>query len=195
MMSLLGLLHDRLTPEAVIQLARRIGAEPGATGNAVSAAVPLLISALAGNAATGAGAMALHEAVTRDHDGQNLDDAAGQLARTDENEGRGILSHVLRARQPAVEDGLARSVGLSRGQAGGVLAALAPLVLGAVGRIRKQQNLDATGLSRALADERAQLKDRAPGALGALEGLLDGHVSAAGGGEVGSVISSLFARP
>jgi hypothetical protein len=198
MMSLLAALHERLTPDAVTQLARRIGADPGATGNATAVAVPLLLSALAAETATGAGAMELHGAVARDHDGRVLDDAAGHLAQADESEGRAILSHVLRSRQLAVEEGLADSAGLSRGQAGGVLASLAPLVLAAVGRMQREQRLDPTGLSAALADERARIKDRAPGALGALEGLLDGHAPARPGdaaGDVGSVLSSLFAQP
>jgi hypothetical protein len=49
-MALLDMLQQRLGSDAVNQISSRIGADPGTTGNAIDAALPLLISALAQNA-------------------------------------------------------------------------------------------------------------------------------------------------
>lgn len=56
-----------LGPDTIGQMAGRIGASPQQTQNAISAALPLLLSAMSRNAATPGGAEALHRAAVRDH--------------------------------------------------------------------------------------------------------------------------------
>ena len=63
--------------------------------------------------------------------------------------------------------------GLDAQRAGQLLAVLAPLVMGAIGRMQRQQQLDPASLGGALAGERQNIERAAPG-LGALAALLDG---------------------
>lgn len=89
-------------------------------------------------------------------------------------DGDGILGHILGDKRGAVEQGVARSSGLDAGTVGKLLPMLAPLVMGALGRAKKQQNLDAGGLASMLNQERARVERDSPGMQeGGLLGMLD----------------------
>jgi hypothetical protein len=170
---LIDMLQQRLGSDAVNQISSRIGADPGTTGNAIDAALPLLISALARNTGDSDRAQSLASAVSNDHDGSVLDDVPGFVSRASEKPGAGILRHVLGGRQQAVQSGLSQVTGLDAGKTGTLLTLLAPLVMGALGRAKNQNGLDAGGLSTLLTGEQEQLKQSAPGVMGALGRFLD----------------------
>lgn len=89
-------------------------------------------------------------------------------------DGDGILGHILGNKRGAVEQGVARSSGLDAGTVAKLLPMLAPLVMGALGRAKKQQNLDAGGLASILNQERARVEHDTPGMKeGGLLGMLD----------------------
>ena len=172
-MALLDMLQQRLGGDAVRQISNRIGADPGTTGNAIDAALPLLLSALARNAGDTNEAQSLARAVSDDHDGTILDDVPGYVGRASEGPGAGILRHVLGGRQPAVQQGLSQATGLDAGKAGTLLTMLAPLVMGALGRAKRENSLDAGGIATLLTGEQEHLKQSAPGVMGALGRFLD----------------------
>src|SRR3954462_10105921 len=111
-MSLLEMLQQRLGSQAVDQISRKLGADPGTTGNAIDAALPLLLSALARNATQGNQAQAIDQAVSKDHDGGILDDIGGYLNKDDSGPGAGILRHILGGKQQTVQAGLSQATGL-----------------------------------------------------------------------------------
>jgi hypothetical protein len=172
-MSLLETLQQRLGGQAVEQISRKLGADPGTTGNAIDAALPLLLAAVARNASSPPQAQSLATAVANDHDGSVLDDVPGYLSQADAGPGAGILRHVLGGNQPTVERGLSQTTGLDAGKAGQLLMMLAPLVMGALGRAKQERGLDAGGLSNLLAGERENLNQAAPGVMGMLGRFLD----------------------
>lgn len=169
-MSLLTqMLMARLGGTGTQELGRALGADEGAAGKGLQAAVPLLFSALAKNAASPDGRAGLERAIARDHDGSILDGAAGALNPEMVDQGRAILGHVFGARLPEAEQGVSRASGLPLDQAGKLLAMVAPMVMGALGKARKEQGLDTSGLAGLLAGERAA----AAGSLGGLAAFLD----------------------
>jgi hypothetical protein len=191
-MSLLEMLQQRLGSQAVDQLGRKIGADSGTTGNAIDAALPLLLSAMASNATNGAQAQSLHTAVAEDHDGSILDDVPGYLNRAETGPGAGILRHVLGGKQPAVETGLSQVTGLEAGKAGQLLTMLAPLVMGALGRAQQERGLDPGGLSTLLVGEQEHLKQSAPGVMGALGRFLDRDSDGSVMDDVGGLLGKTF---
>ena len=78
-MSVLEMIQQRLGGQAVEQISRKIGADTGTTGNAIDAALPLLLAAMARNTNDDSQARSLHAAVSEDHDGSILDDVPGYL--------------------------------------------------------------------------------------------------------------------
>ncbi len=171
--SILEMISQQLGGDAVAQISRHLGADKGATGQAVTAALPMLVTALANNSKSGGGASALAGALDRDHDGSILDDLGGFLGQGDTSSGAGILKHVLGGRQQTAASGLGRMSGLDAGSAGQLLQMLAPVVMGALGKAKRQGGLDDSGLAGILQGERQRIERKAPEGMGALGALLD----------------------
>jgi hypothetical protein len=163
----------------ISQLSQQLGTDEGTTQNAVTAAVPLLLTALARNAGQPGGAEALHGALNQNHDGSLLDDVMGFLgggwgggAATN---GAGILGHVLGGQMPGVQDGLSRASGMDSSTVGRLLMFLAPLVMAALGRKQAQNGFDPGGLAGFLGGQQQEAQQTAPDLMGMVGGLLDGN--------------------
>lgn len=195
-MSLLEMIQGRLSPEAVQQIGQRIGANPAQTNQAISAALPLLMAAMARNAADPARAQGLARAVEEDHDGGLLDDLSGFLGAPQGRaaDGNGILKHVLGSRRGAVEQQLGQGTGLGSAQMAQLLPLLAPLVMAALGKAKRQGGLDAGGLAGVLGGEEAQIRQRAPGLMGTLSGLLDRDGDGSAMDDIGGMLSGAFKK-
>lgn len=166
-------LLQQLAGGAVSQIGQKIGADEQTTNSALSAAIPLLVSALAKNASDPAGAQALHQAVANDHDGSILDNMEGFLGNPEAANGAGILNHVLGSQQPAVTQGLTQNTGLNSNQIGLLLQIAAPLVMGMLGKQQQQQGLNANGLSGLLGNEKQMAEQSNPDMMSTLNSLLD----------------------
>ena len=157
------------------QLSRQLGTDPDQTGNAVAAALPLLLGALGRNSAQPQGAQALYGALQRDHGGgMDLGSVLGAVlggGTSRQTDGAAILGHVLGGAQPRAAQGLGQATGLGSGQAMQLLAMLAPIVMSFLANRSARQGLDAGGLGELLGQERTQVRQRAGG--GALDALLD----------------------
>lgn len=193
-MSLLDMVQQRLGGQAVDQISRRIGADPGTTGNAIDAALPLLLSALARNATAGGEAESIDTAITQDHDGSILDDVPGFLNQAESGPGDGILRHVLGGRQQTVQTGLGQATGLDPQKAGQLLAMLAPLVMGALGRAKRERGLDTNSLSNLLSGEQDRLQETAPGVMGTLSRFLDRNNDGSVVDDVGGMLGKAFGK-
>ncbi len=183
---------------ALAGLSRQLGTDTKQTQAGIAAALPMLLGALSRNSESGAGASALSAALDRDHDGGILNDPAGFLGQGDTAPGAGILKHLFADKQTRVANGLSQATGMDGAAAGKLLALLAPMVLGALGRAKRQGNLDPAQLSSYLGKERQAVEKAAPQQLGALNRMLD----ADGDGDVdlsdllkqGSLLGKLFGR-
>jgi hypothetical protein len=193
-MSLLELIQQQLGGQAVDNISQKLGADRGTTGNAIDAALPLLLSAVARNASNPDQAQSLERAVSQDHDGSILNDVPGFINRAESGPGAGILSHVLGDRQQTVQNGLSQATGLDTGKTAQLLMMLAPLVMGALGRAKQERNLDAGGLSTLLAGENEHLKESAPGVMGALSRFLDRNNDGSVMDDVSGMIGKAFGR-
>lgn len=195
-MSLLDLLQNQLAGEPAAHIGKQLGTDQAGAQKAIGAALPALMAALAGNARKKDGAASLAKALERDHDGGILDDLQGFLGRGDTKDGDGILKHALGGRRASVETEVAKQTGLDTKAIAGLLPMLAPLVMGALGREKKQKGLDIGGLASMLSGEGQRAKQMAPGALGLLGGLLDdegdgldaGDIADAGKGLLGKLL-------
>ncbi|MDH3495935.1 MAG: DUF937 domain-containing protein [Gemmatimonadota bacterium] len=171
MASVLETLVGQFAGTPVQRLSQSLGTDDATAQKALGAALPLLVSALAKNASEPKGADALHRALAKDHDGSVLNDVGGFLNQPDTKTGDGILRHVLGDRRQAAEAGISQASGLDARGAATLLATLAPVVMGALGRQQRQQGLDTAALAQMLQGERQQAAN-APG-LSGLAGLLD----------------------
>jgi len=173
--SMLEALSSQLGAGGIDQIASQLGLGRDQTAKAVSAALPMLLGGMMKNAESTDGAAALLGAIKRDHDGSILDDIGGFLGQGSgaANAGMGILKHVFGGRESKVENALAGTSGINAGQMQQILAMLAPLVLGMLGKNQRQQGFDIGGLTDLLGSERKVAEKKAPGAVDLIGSLLD----------------------
>lgn len=173
MSSVFELLTQQIADGGLSKIQQQLGTDEATTAKAVPAALGTLMSALAKNSASSGGAEALLGALTRDHDGGILDNLTDHLSRPNETVGNGILKHVLGNKQNSVQAGLGQSVGLDAGSSAKLLAMLAPLVMGALGKAQRSGGLDAGAVASMLGQEKEIVAKKLPADLGMLGSLLD----------------------
>lgn len=170
MSGLIDLVGNYLNSDSVSQISKTIGAEPEQTQQAIGAILPTLMGAITRNASNDEGAASLHNALANDHDGSILDhlgsffgggkpDAVSSRA----TQGDSILDHILGNRRSRVEEGVSRSSGLSTSQVMKLMAILAPLLMGALGKRRKEKDLSSGGLSDLLRTEKEEVEEKSFG--------------------------------
>ena len=172
--ALFDIVGSHLDDEKLQSLSRSIDATPEQTQAAISAAVPTLIGGLARNASEPEGQQQLHRALSSDHDGSILDhlgslfgsqegsaSSSGVSERT--TSGGAILDHIFGDRKPRVEENIGKVSGLSSGQVMKLLMLLAPLVMGALGKRRQQEELSPGGLGDLLRGESERVEAESGG--------------------------------
>ncbi len=194
MPSVFDTVSAHLDENALQQLSSRLGADQGATSKGIAAAIPVLLGALAQNAQQGAGAQQLNDALDRDHDGSVLNDVPGTIRSQPVANGDAILGHVLGDRRAMVEQAVARASGLDLSKAGPLLAMLAPLVMGSLGKLKQQGGLGPEDLTRVLSGERDALNTAAPGVMGMVTSLLDRNHDGSVLDDVGKMLGGLFGK-
>jgi hypothetical protein len=186
------MITQQIAGVAARALSQRLGVSEATAQRAVQIAIPLILAALARNAARPEGAKELHEAVNTDHDGSIFDNLAGYLGNPQAANGAGILGHVFGEQQGAVQNNLAQATGLDPNAAGSILETVAPLVMGAVGQTQRQNDLDPDGLSQYLDTQRQQTEEAAPDVMGALNSMLDSNRDGSVTDDVGRLLGNFF---
>lgn len=191
-MDLVRLLMNQLSGDGLKQISRQVGADEGTTAQAVSAAIPLLVTALAKNASQPTGAESLHNAL-QDHDGGILDDVIGYLGGGGNlADGGAILGHVLGNRQMPVENALSKQTGLNAAAIGKILMMLAPLILAALGKTQRKNNLDPGSLGGYLEEQKQQAQNEAPSMMDMLSNMLDSNKDGSVLDDLGNIAGKYF---
>ena len=179
MTNLIELLQSQMTDQVLDTLTSKIGAtDRTQTKAAADGIFSTLATALSKNVQKPGGAEGLLGALDRDHDGSIMDDLAGILGgqkqpqNTSMLNGAGILKHVLGGNQSNVVDMVAKMSGLNPNASGSLLTMLAPMVLGALGKQKRQNNLDASSITDLLTNSvKSQANNNAQ--MGLIGRLLD----------------------
>ncbi|MCB0581929.1 MAG: DUF937 domain-containing protein [Phaeodactylibacter sp.] len=167
--NLMDLLQGSLSSGMVDQLSRQLGgADKQQTAAAASGIVTTLMGALAKNASSTEGAQALNNALERDHDGSILEDVMGMLtgnAQVNNDRmlnGSGILNHVLGNKQSGAVDMISKLSGLDSSKTGSLMTMLAPVIMGALGKTKREQGLDMAGIASLLSGTVSAQKQQNP---------------------------------
>lgn len=141
-------------PQMTRSLAQRFGVSESMIKKALLIAIPLLLAALARNASSRGGADSLLGALTRDHDGSVMNDVESVFANPAGRKGDRIVKRVLGDDTDDVAQTITRTTGVD---GGGLLQAIAPIVMGILGRQVRAQNLDSDTLASTLQEEEKSL--------------------------------------
>jgi hypothetical protein len=187
-------LMQQLAGSTMTKIGKQIGTDKNTAAEALSMAMPLIMSALAKNASKPEGAQALHQALNQDHDGSILNNVPGYLRNPQAANGAGILKHVLGAQQPTVTQGLAKGTGLSGEQIAQLLQIAAPLIMGALGQQQQKQAFDPNGLSSYLGNQRQAVQQSNPNLMGVVNNLLDFNQDGSAIDDIIGVVGSLLKK-
>lgn len=143
-MSLLDLITGNSGNQVATQAENKFGVSKNQIIALLAVSAPLIISYLRKKSQNADDAEAINNALDKDHDGSILSDPAQAEAR--QAEGGSILNHVFGNDKTNVENQLSQSTGISMEKIGPILAMLAPLVMGYIGKQKQQNNVSAGGL-------------------------------------------------
>ncbi len=158
------------------KLTSQIGGTEGQVKNGLEAALPAMLAALNKNTGTEKGAEALNNALEK-HDGSILNNLSGYLSNPDLKDGTGILNHLFGNQTTNVANAISQSSGLDTNGSMKMLQMLAPIVLGALGQQKKENNLDAGGLNALTSMLSGTLggNEKASGIMGLVTNMLDAN--------------------
>ena len=127
------------------KLTEQIGGSSTQVKNGVAAALPAILAAVNKNANNSEKAEGLNNALNQ-HDGSVLNNLGSYLQNPDLKDGAVILGHLFGNNTQNVANAVSQSSGLDTQGSMKILETLAPLVLGALGQQKKENNLDAQGI-------------------------------------------------
>jgi len=145
MSGILDLLNSDIGRQMISGVSNETKQPADKTASVVSMALPLLMGAMKRNASTPQGAAGLMNALNNKHDGSLLDNLGGFFGGgvddSQKTDGLGILGHVLGGSQDNVVGALSQKSGMDSGSIMNILSTLAPIVLGYLGKQKKEQNV------------------------------------------------------
>lgn len=145
-MDLSNLLGSLLSEGQTLEdIARKVGANPTDVKKAATMSLPTLVEALNKNAQDEEKRASLNKAL-EDHSEDNVENLQGFLNNMDLEDGQKMLGHILGGKKSQVESNISKSSGLSSGQVTGLLAMLAPILIGMLGKKKKEENISKDSL-------------------------------------------------
>ncbi len=126
-------------------LSQQTGIDENKTSDVIQQVIPTLISGVQNNLSSN-GVSGFLSALDRDHDGSVLDDIAGFFQNGGNTQGEGILKHLLGDQKGTVENALAQNNGISAGSIAKLLPLIAPVIMGFLGKQKKEGGFDASSV-------------------------------------------------
>lgn len=197
-MSLIDLITGNAGNQVAAEAENKFGINKNQVIALLAVAAPLVISYLRKKSQDDPNeAEALNKALDKDHDGSVLDNPSQLASRQDE--GGSILSHVFGGDKANVENQLSQNTGISMDKIGPILAMLAPLIMGYIGKQKQSSGVtsggglgDLLGGILGNASEQAQGQNTNPinDILGSVLG--GGSSSADSGNPLGNILASVL---
>ncbi|GAB5399325.1 MAG: DUF937 domain-containing protein [Aureisphaera sp.] len=145
MSGILDLLNSDMGRQIISGVSNETNQPTDKTASVLQMGLPILMGAMKRNASTPQGADGLMGALNGKHDGSILDNLGGLFGGgVDQNvkdDGMGILGHVLGGSQNNVANALSNKSGMDSGSVMKILQVAAPILLGYLGKQKRQQNV------------------------------------------------------
>ncbi len=154
MANLMDLLQGQLSEGLLDTLSSQLGGvDKEQTSKAATGIFSTLMGAMSKNASTPDGAASLANALDKDHDGGLLDNMMDMFGGNPQPQqsraanGAGILKHVLGEKQSGAIDMISKMSGLDSSKTGSLMTMLAPIVMGSLGKAKKEQGFEVSDLT------------------------------------------------
>lgn len=136
-----------------------------------------MLSGLLGGGGGGAAAQMMGS-LLGSNSGGGAANAIGALLGTAPTSSRGMnvagmLGHMLGGNTNNVQQAASKASGLDAGKIGSLMMLLAPILMGSLGKMKRQQGLNASGVANVLHNDRAQIEQKSGAGKGMLMNILD----------------------
>ncbi|MGB7527806.1 DUF937 domain-containing protein [Sphingobacterium cellulitidis] len=175
-MNISDLISGSIGSQATEGISEKLGLDKNQTQWVVSAAIPLMMSALNYNAQKSPEQAQGIQNALDSHSGGIFDNLAGLFNQGPTEDEDKIVNHIFGKNTETVKQSLSEKSGISMGKIGGILALLAPLVMGYLGKKKQSDG----GSSGGIGD-----------LLGSILGGGSSNAGASGGG-IGDLIGSVL---
>lgn len=174
-MNISELLNSSTGQNIIDNITNQFGLDKQQATSAINAAIPMILGGLGRNAQTPDGAQGIEQALQSKHDGSILDNVNGFFNMGDaaQKDGSGILGHIFGDKVNQVENGIAQKSGISLSKIGPIVAMLAPIVMGYLGRQKNQNQQSGGGISDILGQLTGGNSNQGGGLIGMVTGFLD----------------------
>ena len=192
-MSLLDLITGNVGNQVATEAENKFGISKSQMIALAAVAAPLIISYLRNKSQDANEAEALNNALDRDHDGSILDNPSSALER--EQEGGSILDHIFGGQKATVENQLSQNTGISMDKIGPILAMLAPIIMGYIGKEKQANGVNAGGLGDLLGGilgGAQQQTQQSNDPLSSILGSVLGGATQQSGGGLGDLLGSVL---
>jgi len=166
MASILDLLQTDMGQTLINGASQKTNTTPDKTANVLSQAMPIILGAMQRNAQTPQGAASLSNALADPkHNGGVLDMLGGLFGDGPgnpeelENDGAGILRHVLGEKQQNIESAVSTSSGVDAQSVGQIIKIAAPIIMGLLGKQKQEKGIEQNGIGDLLGSVLGQSGD------------------------------------
>lgn len=161
-MSLLQTILSEINTSQVNKvISQKTGVSESQTQSILEQALPALLGGIANQAKNAKGATSLLSALDKDHDGSILDDLAELANHPQSQKGKEILNHVLGEKLEGFETLLGEKSKANATNVDQVLKMAAPLLLGALGKVKANEGFDAKILANKLLSAKNEIGEKA----------------------------------
>jgi hypothetical protein len=191
-MDIFRIITDQILKDSVIsKIGKSVGVEPNKVEQIVRLGMPTILQALGRNASTSNGKLELSAALDQ-HQDDKIGNIEGFLENVDSKDGLKILSHAFQDKNGLVQNNLAKKVGLEGIQVSGILALLAPLLMGILSQEKKKQNVDTANIPALINSMLSP--DGEHNAMDMFSNLLDSDKDGDVMDDLGKIFSGLFKK-
>lgn len=173
-MNIVDLVKNYATNEMISKASSFLGENEGGVSKAVSGLIPALLGGLAGKAtASEAGAEEVYQTAKAANDGGILGNLGSLFGNADIlSRGTGLFNSLFGGKANSIIDAIANFAGIKSSSSGSLISLLLPLITGVLGKKAADDNLDASGLSRFLGEQKSNIQSALPAGLGSIGSLL-----------------------
>lgn len=170
-MNLLVELKQTIGKEIIQKVAVLVGEKEEKVSVAIEGLIPTIVGGLMKRVSNEAGANTLMNVIQKgNHDGSILKEIGNIIQNKDKfselcSTGGGLVSMLLPDKKSSIATMISQFAGVRNSSATSLLALVTSLVVGKLGNVVKNQNLDKFGLANALLDEKSILLDETPESL------------------------------
>jgi hypothetical protein len=171
MANLMESMAGMLQGDNVSQLAKQFGVDEKTVQSIASVGLPMILGGLNKNVANQQGAEALNTAL-ESHDGGIFSNLTSMLSNNPAllQTGMSILGHVFGGKKDAANQQISQSTGVNTETVVGIMATLAPMVMGFLGKQKKEEGLDVNGIVNVV---NTSTQETHPEQMGVIQKFLD----------------------